>query len=375
MNKLTYFLLALLLVLLRHQPGFAQQPTADESAIRQTLTHYIEGRNGGDLDRLRKAFHPTAALKFVQPDDGAMGEWSLEDYLKRLQPGQKLNCTGLITDIRIFNDAAQATVLLTYPNIRFHDYMSLLKVRGQWLIVDKTFARMPTKEKVLIVVTSHAALGDTDRQAGLNLKEVSHVYKALEERGFAVDFVSPKGAPTHLYGDDLNDPVNLWFAQHKEAWSSLHHTLTPEQVVPENYAAIYYAGGHGSMWDFPGNAQLSRIAARIYEQQGIVAGICHGTIGLLNITLSDGSQLVNGKSLTGFTDAEEKEIKLDGIVPMLLQTELQKKGARFVAAENWTSNVQSDQRLITGQNAQSVEALAKALVQALEDKVLVRQSR
>ena len=148
MNKLIQLFFAVLLMLLQHLSGFAQPHNADEAAIRETLTHYIEGRNGGDLDRLKRAFHPTAALKFVQPETGALGEWSLEEYLGRLEPGKKQNCSGQIADVRLFQDAAQATVILTYPSLLFHDYISLLKIEGKWLIIDKTFARKPLEEAV-----------------------------------------------------------------------------------------------------------------------------------------------------------------------------------------------------------------------------------
>lgn len=369
MNKQKTVLVTLFLCLLQHMQAFTQE-RSDEEQIRETLTNYIEGRNGGDLERLRKAFHPTAALKFVVPDTKEVGEWSLEGYIKKLTPGQKLNCNGQIIDIRTFNDAAQATVLLTYPDIRFHDYMSLLKVNGQWLIVDKTFARKPTVGKVLMVVTSHADLGDTGRKAGLNLKEVSYVYKALEEAGYTVDFASSQGTTAQMYGHDLNDPVNAWFAQNKDAWIKLQQPFTPDKISPNDYEAIYYAGGHGAMWDFPGNTTLASIAARIYENNGIIAAICHGSIGLLNINLSNGTSLVKGKKITGFTNEEEKEIQLDEVVPVLLQTALEKKGSRFVVSENWTSNVQVDQRLITGQNAQSVEAFSTLLVKHLKENRL-----
>ncbi|EMR01415.1 nuclear transport factor 2 family protein [Cesiribacter andamanensis] len=142
------FLGTLLFLMLQQLTGLAQQQASDELLIRETLTNYIEGRNGGDLERLKAAFHPSAALKFVQPNTNTLGEWSLEEYLQRLKPGQKLDCSGEITDIRLFNDAAQATVLLTYPDQHFHDYMSLLKVEGRWLIVDKTFARKPIQQGV-----------------------------------------------------------------------------------------------------------------------------------------------------------------------------------------------------------------------------------
>lgn len=96
-----------------------------------------------------------------------------------------------------------------------------------------------------------------------------------------------------------------------------------------------------------------------------MAGICHGSVGLLNIKLSDGKFLVKGKKVTGFTNEEEKEIKLEKVVPMLLQTELEKRGAQFVVAKNWTSNLQSDQRLITGQNAQSIQIIGVGCLDGL----------
>ena len=147
MNKPIILFTSLLILLLQHLTGLAQQQQPGEEAlVRETLMHYIEGRNGGDSDRLQKAFHPSASLKFVQPETKGLGEWSLADYVKSLEPGKKQNCTAEITDIRVFIDAAQATVVLTYPNLRFHDYMSLLKIEGKWLIVDKAFTRKPIKE-------------------------------------------------------------------------------------------------------------------------------------------------------------------------------------------------------------------------------------
>ena len=146
MNKYTIFTTALLFLLLVHFHVTAQQQPSDETQIRETLYDYIEGRNGGDLDRLKRVFHPTATLKFIQPNTKGLGVWSLEEYLKRLEPGKKQNCTSAMSDIRIFNDAAQATVILTYPTTRSYDYMSLLKIDGKWLIVDKIFAQKPINE-------------------------------------------------------------------------------------------------------------------------------------------------------------------------------------------------------------------------------------
>jgi len=349
-------------------PLWSNAQQSDEEKIYKVLNDYIEGRNKGDLERLKRAFHPTAALKFVDSKSQDIGVWTIQDYVKRQTPGQKLNCVGQIVNLQIYNDAAQATVLLTYPAIKFHDYMTLLKIQNEWLIVDKVFARKSTPDRILIAVSSHSELGGTGRRQGVNLKEVTHVYAALEAAGYSVDFVSPKGTITHLYGQDLNDPITERFIRNDEAWSKLYRNFTPEEIDPKAYKGIYYAGGHGTVWDFPQNDALAKVAAKIYEDSGVVAAICHGSIGLMNITLSDGSPLIQGKKVTGFTNKEEKETGLDKVVPLLLETELEKKGGLFVAGPNWVSNVQSDQRVVTGQNAQSVEVFAETFVETLNEQ-------
>ncbi|HEY0740301.1 MAG TPA: nuclear transport factor 2 family protein [Chryseosolibacter sp.] len=348
--------------------GFSvcQAQDQQENKVRRTVEKYITGRNSGDMEMLRESFHPGAKLKFINNETGDINEWTVEEYLRRFKPGEKLPCTGEIIDVRIFNNAAQATVLLMYEKVKFHDFMNLLRIKDEWLIVDKTFSRLPASPKVLFVVTSHAALGTTGKKSGLNLTEVSHPYKKLTEAGYQIDFVSPKGTVTHIYGQDLNDSTNLWFVNNREGWYKLFHHTTPEKIKAEQYTAIYYAGGHGTMWDIRGNPVLPAIARGIYESGGIVSGICHGSIALGDIRLSDGTFLIANKKVTGFSNAEEKEIELEKVVPVLVESDLKNKGGKFISGSNWTSNVQADQRVISGQNAQSSRALSIELVKALD---------
>jgi hypothetical protein len=118
----------------------AQWVSCEDSAIRVAVTHYIEGRNNGDSLRLQKAFHPDAVLKSV----GAKGElvvWSAQDYIKRMSAGGKQDCTSEIVDIKSFHNAAQATVVITYPTVTFYDFLNLVKLPQGWVITDKVFAR------------------------------------------------------------------------------------------------------------------------------------------------------------------------------------------------------------------------------------------
>jgi putative intracellular protease/amidase len=210
---------------------------------------------------------------------------------------------------------------------------------------------MPTK-KVLIAVTSHAQLGSTGRPTGYYLSEVSHPYFELLGRGFSVDFVSPQGGKPPMDPGSLTnvDPASARFAATPEIMLRLNASLSPASVQSEGYAAMLFAGGHGTMWDFADDAGLSRLAREIYERGGALAAVCHGPAALVNLKLSDGSYLVQGKRLAAFTEAEERAAELDGVVPFPLAALLVERGAVHEAAEPWQSKVVVDGRLVTGQN-------------------------
>src|SRR5215207_7160906 len=202
--------------------------------------------------------------------------------------------------------------------------------------------------RALIVVTSHDQLGSTGKPTGAYLSEITHVFQALVKADIAVDFVSPKGGQVPVDGIDRTDADNATFLDNH--LTQLHASLRPDQVDPAKYGAIYYAGGHGTMWDLPDNAGLARIAAQIYEAGGIVSAVCHGPAGLVNIKLSTGEYLVAGKELAAFTDDEERAVKLTDVVPFLLASTLVQRGAKHRSAPNFAANVVVSERLITGQN-------------------------
>lgn len=214
----------------------------------------------------------------------------------------------------------------------------------------------------LIVLSSHDQLGDTGRATGYYLPEAAHPHKVFTEAGWAVDFVSPQGGKPPMDGVDLSDPVQQAFLDDPQVASALAATATPDQIDPSDYDVIFYAGGHGTMWDFPDNARLAEVAAQMYEAGGVVAAVCHGPAGLVNIRLSDGSYLVSGKQVSAFTDDEERAVGLDQVVPFLLQTRLTERGAHHSGAANFQPHVVGDDRLVTGQNPASATAVAERVV-------------
>lgn len=149
----------------------------------------------------------------------------------------------------------------------------------------------------------------------------------------------------------------------------LGSTLKPSEVNPDDYVAIYFAGGHGVIWDFPDNTELQAISRKIYENGGYVSSVCHGAAGLFNITLSDGSLLIRDKKVTGFSDEEERLAELDKHVPYLTETELITRGAIYQKADQpWEPFAVIDSRLISGQNPASGGAVAELLLEALKEE-------
>jgi putative intracellular protease/amidase len=219
--------------------------------------------------------------------------------------------------------------------------------------------------RVLVAVTNHAQKGQTGQPTGAYPAEIAHPYAVLKEAGFAVDFVSPKGGAVPLDGVDRKDPINAAFLDDPKASADLQASARSSDVDPAPYAAIFYAGGHGTMWDFPDDAGLARLAASIYERGGTVAAVCHGPAGLVNVKLSTGRYLVEGKQVSAFTNEEESAVGLTGVVPFLLADKLTERGAHHQGAPAWQPKVVTDGRLITGQNPASAQGVAEALVRAL----------
>lgn len=228
-----------------------------------------------------------------------------------------------------------------------------------------TTTTMPSK-KVLFVLTNHATKGSTGEETGFYLSEAAHPWKVLKEAGYQIDFVSPQGGKAPVDGFDLEDPINKEFWENPAIQEAINATMSPQQVQVEDYAAIHYVGGHGTMWDFPENKELANLAAAIYEQGGAVSAVCHGPAGLVNVQLSDGSYLVANKRVSGFTNEEEEAAGLTDVVPFLLEDKLIERGANFQKAGNWEEKIAVDGRLITGQNPASATAVGQALKAQLE---------
>ncbi|MBF2001641.1 MAG: type 1 glutamine amidotransferase domain-containing protein [Synechococcales cyanobacterium M58_A2018_015] len=223
-------------------------------------------------------------------------------------------------------------------------------------------------QTVLVVLTSHNTLGETGQDTGFYLPEVSHPVDVFDRAGLTVEYVSPKGGKAPMIGIDRADPLNAAFLDNPAKMAQIENTLHPSQVNPSAYAAMFYAGGHGTMWDFPKTPDLDRIAAHIYEQGGVVGAVCHGPAGLVNIQLTNGDYLVAGKVVACFTNEEEVAVELADVVPFLLEDKLIERGATVAKAPNFQEKVIVSDRLVTGQNPASAAGVAEQMVMLLKQQ-------
>ena len=224
--------------------------------------------------------------------------------------------------------------------------------------------------KVLIVLTSHSELGDTGKNTGAWLPELTHPYYELQKAGFSVDIASVDGgtAPIDKKSFDEKDEYLARFLNDVELMRKVIRTIPLKEVNPKNYEAVLFSGGSGPMWDFPDNLDIQRIALSIYKHGGIVSALCHGNAALVNIKTTSGAYLIKGKKIAAFTNLEEKMLGTDKIVPFLLQDKLSDRGANVILGKAWQANAIVDGRLITGQNPASALKVAGLIIEQLKSK-------
>jgi putative intracellular protease/amidase len=225
-------------------------------------------------------------------------------------------------------------------------------------------------KRILHVVTNVSHYADPSEPTGLWLSELTHAYQVFAEKGYEQRIVSPKGGvsplePRSLKWPNIDATAKAWLAD-QDRMRLLSETARPDQIDTSDFDAIYFTGGHAVMWDFPDDAGLQRLTREIYERGRIVSSVCHGYCGLLNTKLSDGTLLVAGRRLTGFSWMEEVLAGVARKVPYNAEQEMKQRGALYEKAFlPFTSKVITDGRLVTGQNPQSAKATAKQVAALL----------
>jgi putative intracellular protease/amidase len=221
---------------------------------------------------------------------------------------------------------------------------------------------MEDTKSILIVVTSYARI-DAQRPTGLWFEEFAVPYESFAEAGYLVTVASVKGGKVPI--DPRSLPENQEAMAVKGPLAALQHTQRLMEVDVTEYDAVFFPGGHGTMFDFPRSREVAELVAHYLEQGKIVAAVCHGPAAFTRAKYRDGSAVVKGRKLTAFSNEEERAVQLDALMPFLLEDKLRSLGAEVQVAPQWQAHVVVDGNLITGQNPQSSLETAEALIQAL----------
>ncbi len=224
-------------------------------------------------------------------------------------------------------------------------------------------------KKIAIIVTNIESYPSMNRKTGLWLGEVTHFCEEIEKIGIQFDLISPQGGACPLDPKSLsNDKTDARYMNQPDFVMKLNNTIAARKAKANDYSAIYYSGGHGTMWDFPDSRELQSLALEIYRSGGIVSAVCHGVCGLLNVVLDNGKHLIENMPLTGFSNLEEGLIGLKKHVPFLLQDEIVKRSGHYQRAFlPFLPYVVESQNLLTGQNPASARKLGKAVARRLSE--------
>jgi putative intracellular protease/amidase len=226
--------------------------------------------------------------------------------------------------------------------------------------------------RILMVLTSHDKLGTTGRKTGFWLEEYAAPYFTFKDAGAEITLASPKGGqpPLDPKSNEPNFQTELThrFEADADARARLATTLRLDSVKAEDFDTVFYPGGHGPMWDLAEDANSIKLLESFLAAGKTFALVCHAPGVLRHVKTPDGKPLVNGKTLTGFTNGEEEEVGLTKVVPFLVEDELMNLGATFSKVKNWGVHTVTDGQLITGQNPASSGPAAKVLVEMLNKK-------
>ena len=225
-------------------------------------------------------------------------------------------------------------------------------------------------KNVLFVLTSHDQLGDTGRKTGFWVEEFAAPYYLLVDNNVSITLASPKGGQPPIdpssEGADFQTDATRRFNDDEETKDKLSNTIKLDTVDQADYDAIFYPGGHGPLWDLAEDKNSIALIEAFYNNDKPVAAVCHAPAVFKNTKNVDGTPLVKGKKVTGFTNTEEDAVQLTSIVPFLVEDMLKENGGIYSKGNDWSPYVQEDGLLITGQNPASSESVAEVLLNRLK---------
>lgn len=224
--------------------------------------------------------------------------------------------------------------------------------------------------RILMVLTSHSELGDTGNKTGFWLEEFTAPYYVFKDADADITLASPAGGQPPVdpnsNSEDAQTDSTRRFKSDAKAQDALANTLKLSQLDDNDYDAVFYPGGHGPLWDLAEDRDSINLIQAMWAAGKPVAAVCHAPAAFRHVRTADDTPLVKGRQVTGFSNSEEDAAGLTEVVPFLLEDQLKQLGGKYAKGDDGCSFVQTDGRLITGQNPASSAATAQALLDQLQ---------
>lgn len=324
-----------------------------ESAFTKNATLYLEGREGF------KVYTPKEYVGFF----------------KNAESGKFNGRYAKILSVDVEENIATAKVEISIPKHKriYIDLFLLKKFTDTWKIISKTATRVddPEKKSILFIVSNAHFYGDTALPTGNSFSEIVNAYDVFKNAGYIVDFVSPKGGAVSLAYINTSDEMSKKYLYDTHFMNALKHTKSPSEIEASQYSAVQYIGGGAAMFGVPEDEAIQELVMEIYETyNGVVSSVCHGTAGIVNLKTKDGKYLVEGKRVSGYPDDYENPNKpYFKTFPFLIKETIQNRGGTFIFSERGNVSVETDGRLVTGQNYQSSKPVSLKIIEILEGKL------
>ncbi len=224
-------------------------------------------------------------------------------------------------------------------------------------------------KKILMVLTSHAELGNTGEKTGFWVEEFAAPYYIFKDAGAEVTLASPLGGQPPIDPkselEDFQTEATKRFDGDSEVQKLIANTVKLSALNADDYDAVFYPGGHGPLWDLTDNPQSIALLERFVAQQKPVSAVCHATAALLNVKDTNGEFFIKGKEITGFSNSEEDAVQLSDVVPFMLEDEIVNRNAKYQSGADWHPFAIQDGIAITGQNPASSELAAQKVLASL----------
>ncbi len=224
--------------------------------------------------------------------------------------------------------------------------------------------------KILMVLTSHDRLGDTNQKTGFWLEEFVAPYYVFKDNGCQITLASPAGGQPPIdpksEASDLQSAAIKRFYNDNEAQELLTNTRRLGMLRPEEFDAVFYPGGHGPLWDLAEDLDSISLIEAFDRREKPIGCVCHAPGVLRHVKDSQGNPLVQGKRVTGFSNSEESLVQLTEVVPFMVQDMLKTNGGLYHKSDDWASHIEVDGNLVTGQNPASSKAAAEAIIKLLK---------